>query len=58
MLPQIAQRPQPGNPRLAGEIQFRGVLNAQRHRLAPQPLDGAPGMHLQDFAPFHRRVVQ
>jgi len=30
MLPQIAQRSQPGDARLAGIMQFRAVLHAQR----------------------------
>ena len=58
MLGLVAQPPQPGNPRLRGEIQLGGVLNAQHHRLALHPLDRPLGMHLQDLAPLQRRVVQ
>ena len=58
MLGLVAQPAQPGNPRLRGEIQLGGVLNAQNDRLPHHPLHRSRGMDLQDLAPLHRRVVQ
>ena len=54
----VAQPPQPGDPRLRGEIQFRRVLKAQHHRLTGHPRHRPRGMDVPDLAPLHRRVVQ
>ena len=58
VLPQIAQRPQPGNARLAGVIQFRAVLHAQHHRLATHPLDAAIPVRRQHRLPIDSLVRQ
>ncbi len=58
VLPQIAQRPQPGNARLVGVIQFRAVLHAQHHRLATHPLDAAIPVRRQHRLPIDSLVRQ
>ncbi len=55
VLPLVAQPPQPRDARLAGEVQFGGVLEAQHPRL---PAHRGLAVRRQQRPPLHRLVVQ
>src|SRR5512147_776404 len=58
-LPRLVIQPsQTRYARLAAEIQFGRVLEAQHHRLTPHPLTGLLGMRVQNLPPIQGWIVQ